>query len=55
VRGPDCGYLGAAMFDVHDQPVADPAQDACSKCLSGCRVRGNLDNFAGFPGMRRYG
>lgn len=54
-RGPDCGYLGSAMFDVHDQPVTDPAQDACSKCLSGCRARGNLDNFAGFPGMRRYG
>lgn len=53
-RGPDCGYLGTAMFDVHDRPTTDPTLDACSKCLSGCRLRGNLDNFAGFPGMRRY-
>lgn len=54
-RGAECAYSGAAMFDVNDQPTADPAKDICSKRLSGCRCRGNTENYGGYPGMRRYG
>ena len=53
-RGSECGYLGVAMFDAHNQPVTDRSLDACSKEIRGCKCRGNERNFAGFPGMRRY-
>ncbi|OQS41815.1 phage minor tail protein L [Chromobacterium haemolyticum] len=53
-RGPDCGYQGAAMFDAHNKPVTDIRLDACCKTVQACRLRDNLSNYAGCPGMRRY-
>lgn len=53
-RSSECGYVGVAMFDVNDRPTSDPAKDVCGKRLSSCKCRGNVENFAGFVGMRRY-
>ena len=57
-RGPYCGYFGAAMFDIDDNPTTDPAKDRCAGRLSSCRVRqaGFVDqiiNFAGCPAADR--
>jgi len=38
-RSSDCGYTGAAVARGDDTPTADPAQDRCSKRLSGCKLR----------------
>lgn len=38
-RGPYCGYTGPAMFDLDDNPVADPTLDKCSGRLSSCKLR----------------
>lgn len=51
-RGSYCGYAGTAMFDTNDNPVTDPALDACSKTLGGCKKRfgaTSVLNFGGFP------
>lgn len=34
-----CPYIGAAMFDINNQPTLDPTKDVCSKSLSGCKAR----------------
>lgn len=52
-RSPECGYAGAAVADLNDQPTSDPAQDKCSRRLAGCRLRfpnalGGLP-YGGFP------
>lgn len=53
-RGPECGYTGDP-YDRFDQPSM-LVDDACSKLLSGCRVRfgKNPLPFGGFPGATRY-
>ncbi|WP_155295501.1 hypothetical protein [Chromobacterium violaceum] len=43
-----------AMFDARDQPVTDARLEACGKRLSSCKIRDNLANYGGCPGMRRY-
>ncbi|MEO4030122.1 phage minor tail protein L [Chromobacterium vaccinii] len=53
-RGARCGYQGTAMFDARDQPVTDARLEACGKRLSSCKIRDNLANYGGCPGMRRY-
>jgi lambda family phage minor tail protein L len=38
-RSSDCGYAGPPVATVEDAPTSDPAQDRCSKRLSGCKLR----------------
>lgn len=38
-RGADCGYTGAAKFDLDDNPTDDPALDQCAGLLRSCRKR----------------
>lgn len=38
-RGPYCGYAGAAMFDLNDNPTNDPALDKCAGRLKSCKCR----------------
>lgn len=52
-RSAECGYAGAPVATVNDQPTSDPQQDRCSRRLSGCRLRfpaafGGLP-YGGFP------
>lgn len=50
-----CPYAEATYFDENDVATADPAEDSCSKLLSGCEARYGTDQlpFGGFPGMTR--
>jgi len=57
-RGPYCGYTGAAMFDLDDNPTTDPAKDRCPGRLSSCRLRAagfpdQVVNFSGCPAAAR--
>ncbi|EBV2715564.1 phage minor tail protein L, partial [Salmonella enterica subsp. enterica serovar Virchow] len=47
-RSDECGYTGPAAADEFDNPTADPAKDACSRCARGCALRNNTGNFGGF-------
>ena len=47
-RSKECGYTGGAVADEKDQPTLDMTKDKCSKCLTGCRLRGNTRNFGAF-------
>lgn len=38
-RSSDCGYTGPPVATAADAPTSDPAQDRCSKRLSGCKLR----------------
>lgn len=38
-RSPECGYAGGAVADARDQTTGDLAVDACSKRLTGCKLR----------------
>lgn len=49
-RGAECGYAGAASYDMNDAPAAI---DACGKRLSSCKLRFGayaVLPFGGFPG-----
>ncbi|KLT73245.1 tail protein [Neisseria arctica] len=51
-RGEGCGYTGRAVADRFDMPTRDPAKDACSGTLTGCRARFGavaVLPFGGFP------
>lgn len=52
-RGLECGYAGAPVAAADDTSTSDPALDACSHRISGCKLRfgahGDLP-FGGFPG-----
>lgn len=55
-----CPYAGNSYFNEDDQPVANPAQDKCSKTLNGCKLRFAPQGiftrplpFGGFPGVGR--
>ena len=51
-----CPYRGTGTWNAQDEPVADPAEDVCSRRLSGCRLRFGEDAplpFGGFAGVRR--
>lgn len=52
-RGPYCGYTGPLMFDLMDQPTADPTLDRCAGRMQSCKLRfGEFEElpFGGFPG-----
>ena len=61
-KGEECGYQPGALFNLSNEPVADPAQDQCAKNIRACELRfpkgqgiGNNDSllpFGGFPGAR---
>jgi lambda family phage minor tail protein L len=55
-RGDGCGYAGPPVADINDNPTSDPAQDVCSKHLSGCKLRFGAGwmPFGGFPGAGQY-
>ena len=51
-RGPNCGYTGAAMFDINGNPTTDATQDKCKGLLSDCKLRFGATNelpYGGFP------
>ena len=54
-----CPYTGAKYWNARDEAVTDPAEDACSRRLSGCKLRfpsGAVTvqlPFGGFPGVSR--
>lgn len=50
-----CPYTGANYFDREDQSVAAPADDRCSRRLSGClsRYPDRVVPFGGFAGVGR--
>ncbi|KVR97199.1 phage minor tail protein L [Burkholderia vietnamiensis] len=51
-KGTECGWVSVAFFDKNNNPTSDPAQDACSKRLSGCKCRFGATAplpFGGFP------
>lgn len=51
-RGEGCGYTGKPVADRFDMPTSDPAKDACSGGLTGCRARFGATAvlpFGGFP------
>ena len=50
-----CPYAGANFFDADDNPVAAPAEDVCSRRVSGCKARfpGQPIPFGGFAGVGR--
>lgn len=54
-RGADCGYSGGPVATNKDVPTNDPAQDACGKRVSSCKLRfgGSADlPYGGFPGLQ---
>ncbi len=49
-----CPYRGAALWNAEDEPVSNPANDVCSRRLSGCKLRFGDDGvlpFGGFAGV----
>ncbi|EAY4106964.1 phage portal protein [Salmonella enterica] len=52
-RSDECGYTGPAVADEFDNPTADPAKDACSRCARGCALRNNTGNFGGFLSINK--
>lgn len=52
-KGAECGYAGGPVAKADDTATSDPTLDACSKKISGCKLRfgahGDLP-FGGFPG-----
>lgn len=39
-------------FTYTNESTSDASQDVCSKTLTACRLRNNLINFGGFPGVK---
>lgn len=53
-RGAECGYTGPPVADRGDVPTTDPAQDACGKRLTSCKLRfGQFEelSFGAMPGV----
>ena len=40
------------FFTYDNEPTVNQSEDVCSKTLSACRLRNNLVNFGGFPGVK---
>jgi lambda family phage minor tail protein L len=55
-RGPYCGYNGARMFDLSNNPTIDPAKDRCSKTIDGCEIRHPAADlpYGGYPGLQTF-
>ncbi len=47
-RGEGCGYTGGPVADAKDVPTTDPAKDACSHTLNGCKKRYGEDGILPF-------
>ncbi|EEJ7243450.1 phage minor tail protein L [Salmonella enterica subsp. enterica] len=54
-RSAECGYNGPPVADQQDNPVSDPAKDACGKRRCSCCLRKNEDNFGGFLSIGKLG
>lgn len=55
-RSGECGYAGGPVATYANVPTSDPAQDQCSRTMTGCKLRfGNFAElpFGGFPGIAR--
>lgn len=54
-RGERCGYVGGPVADQYDRLTNDPACDACSHTISGCKLRfGNGQLPIGcYPGLAK--
>ena len=55
-RGTECGYTGTSYFTSADVSTTDVTQDACSKTLTGCKLRfGAAPTLptSAFPGVGR--
>lgn len=54
-RSSSCGYTGGPVATIHDEATTSPAQDRCSKRLSGCKLRFRNQPlpFGGFPSVGR--
>lgn len=51
-RSLECGWTGLRYYDRNNLPTSNPAQDACSRRVSGCKCRFGANNplpFGGFP------
>ena len=55
-RSGECGYAGGPVANYKNNPTSDPAQDQCSRTMTGCKKRfgefGALP-FGGFPAIAR--
>lgn len=40
------------FFTYNNESTSDPTRDICSKTLTACRLRNNVVNFGGFPGVK---
>lgn len=55
-RSGECGYAGGPVATYANLPTTDPAQDQCSRSMTGCKLRFGEKNelpFGGFPGISR--
>lgn len=52
-RDENCGYTGGPVADAFDKPTSDPAKDKCSKCMTGCRLRNNLQRAGFFASINK--
>ncbi|EAT0258243.1 phage minor tail protein L [Salmonella enterica] len=52
-RDENCGYDGPPVADAFDRPTSDPAKDRCSRCMSGCRMRNNLQRAGFFASINK--
>ncbi|EFV3692075.1 phage minor tail protein L [Salmonella enterica] len=52
-RDENCGYTGGPVADAFDKPTGDPAKDKCSKCMTGCRLRNNLQRAGFFASINK--
>lgn len=50
-RDANCGYTGSAYFTIKDVSTDDPAQDRCSKKISGCECRFGVNEPLSFGGF----
>lgn len=49
-RSSECGYAGTSYWKADDTPTASPAEDKCSRLMSGCKLRFTNDLPTGaFP------
>lgn len=57
-RGEECGYTGATMFTIKDEPTDNPALDQCSGRLKSCRIRFGENKplpYGGYPASSLLG
>lgn len=52
-RDENCGYDGPPVADEFDKPTPDPKKDKCSKCMTGFRLRNNLQRAGFFASINK--